>query len=262
MGKRKTKRRGEESAASSALATIAKTFKVLPVQYSGYCKYLYYKEHRAAGLPRNMIFVANPGAAATESWLKSVFEKAFSRPVKAVYIGSAPSRKISDQNTTCKIARLEFNDEDSVRAVMRGEVPGGGVHGSNVPASSSGMDDWIRDYNSERPSVEEMRREADERIDAFHNLETEELNSRKQRESTPDDDGFITVSYKNSAKRRIGDPHDTQAKKRRKRTELQNFYSFQKREAKRGHLETLRAKFEKDKLRIQRLKAARKFKPF
>jgi len=51
-------------------------------------------------------------------------------------------------------------------------------------------------------------------------------------------------------------------KKKQKSREFQNFYRFQMREAKRERLATLREKFEQDKLQIQRLKEARKFKPY
>ena len=52
------------------------------------------------------------------------------------------------------------------------------------------------------------------------------------------------------------------AQKKKKDYELKNFYRHQMREQKREELQSLREKFEEDKKRIQKMKEARKFKPF
>ena len=143
------------------------------------------------------------------------------------------------------------------------------MHALDIAAESCDAD-WIHGFSNTgiQGPREELKARADEAIEAFQELEAAELNARKMRDGAADDDGFITVTYKNSAKRRIGgddvgeDGSFAPTKKKRRKKELQNFYGFQKREAKRDHLEVLRAKFEKDKARIARLKAARKFKPF
>lgn len=58
-------------------------------------------------------------------------------------------------------------------------------------------------------------------------------------------------------------PRERRGRKKKKKTlELKNFYRHQIREAKREQLAKLREKFEEDKARIDRMKAARKFKPF
>jgi len=62
------------------------------------------------------------------------------------------------------------------------------------------------------------------------------------------------ISQESVAKRR--------GRKKKKKYELVNFYSFQRREAKREQLAKLREKFEEDKARIEKMKAARKFKPW
>lgn len=83
-----------------------------------------------------------------------------------------------------------------------------------------------------------------------------------------DVDGFVTVTY--SKRKRGGDKGAVsqeaaakrQGRKKRKKYELVNFYSFQMREAKREQLAKLREKFEEDKARIEKMKASRKFRPF
>ena len=51
-------------------------------------------------------------------------------------------------------------------------------------------------------------------------------------------------------------------KKKKKDTELKNFYRFQIREEKMKQLDQLRRKFDEDKKKVERMKATRKFNPF
>lgn len=51
-------------------------------------------------------------------------------------------------------------------------------------------------------------------------------------------------------------------KKKKKGTELKNFYRFQIREEKMKQLDQLRKKFDEDKKKVERMKATRKFNPF
>jgi ribosomal RNA-processing protein 7 len=86
-------------------------------------------------------------------------------------------------------------------------------------------------------------------------------------EGVPEDDGFITVSR--TAKRAKTDEAadgeladgDGGKKKKKKSTELQDFYHFQQHERKREHLHKLRQRFEQDKARIAVMKAQRRFRP-
>lgn len=51
-------------------------------------------------------------------------------------------------------------------------------------------------------------------------------------------------------------------RKKKKNTELKNFYRYQVREEKMKQLDMLRKKFDEDKERITKMKEARKFNPF
>jgi ribosomal RNA-processing protein 7 len=51
-------------------------------------------------------------------------------------------------------------------------------------------------------------------------------------------------------------------KRKKKNTELKNFYRFQIRDDKMKQLDVLRKKFEEDKERVIKMKEARKFNPF
>lgn len=51
-------------------------------------------------------------------------------------------------------------------------------------------------------------------------------------------------------------------KKPKKERELQNFYVFQRKDAKKEQIAELRRKFDLDKARVEKLKATRSFRPF
>lgn len=52
------------------------------------------------------------------------------------------------------------------------------------------------------------------------------------------------------------------AKKKQRKEGILDFYRFQRREARRNEVLELQQKFEEDKKRIAKMKAARKFRPF
>jgi ribosomal RNA-processing protein 7 len=56
--------------------------------------------------------------------------------------------------------------------------------------------------------------------------------------------------------------NNSRKNKKRKTTELKNFYAFQIKEEKMKQLEILRHKFDENKQKIQRMKEMRKFNPF
>ena len=73
--------------------------------------------------------------------------------------------------------------------------------------------------------------------------------------------GSVRVARSRAQGERNRGGEDEPAKKK-KRLELDDFYRFQRREAKRQELADLRAKFQADQEKIKELKASRNFKPF
>lgn len=130
----------------------------------------------------------------------------------------------------------------------------------------------LRRFRARQPHVKALQAEVDAAMAAFEAAEAEEERERKAAAEQPDADGFVTVTHGRKKRRRggegagVGEGSKRQGgrvkRKKRKGGELQNFYAHQIREAKREQLARLRAKFEEDKARIERMKAARKFKPF
>ncbi len=134
----------------------------------------------------------------------------------------------------------------------------------------------LRRFRARQPQVRALQAEEDAAMAAFEATEAEEERQRKAAAEQPDADGFVTVTYGRKKRRQGADAGTgagaggskrrgggrTKGRRKKKGYELQNFYAHQMREAKREQLARLRAKFEEDKARIERMKAARKFKPF
>jgi len=135
----------------------------------------------------------------------------------------------------------------------------------------------VRRFRARLPQPKVLQEEVDSFMASFEAAEAEEERKRKEAATQPDADGFVTVSYGKKRRRGgggVGGAGKEEAnggktrgrsgshKKKKKETELKNFYAHQMREAKREQLARLRSRFEEDKARIERMKAARKFKPF
>lgn len=152
-------------------------------------------------------------------------------------------------------------------AQAQGKKGGGGEDGDGAAAQR-----LLRRFRARQPQVKALQAEVDAAMAAFEAAEAEEERQRRAAAEQPDADGFVTVTYGRKKRRRgegpgAGEGSKRQGarvkrKKRKGQQELQNFYAHQIREAKREQLARLRAKFEEDKARIERMKAARKFKPF
>ncbi|GLG94042.1 Ribosomal RNA-processing protein 7-like protein A [Gryllus bimaculatus] len=129
-----------------------------------------------------------------------------------------------------------------------------------------GIEKWMDKYDSALLNHNELETE----IKTFM-VEFDAEEKRKEHEAKmvgeADEEGWIMVTNK-SRKRGIARTEvirkkilDKEKLKRSKR-ELKNFYTFQIRESKMKHLETLRKKFQEDKKKINAFKQTRKFKPF
>ena len=81
--------------------------------------------------------------------------------------------------------------------------------------------------------------------------------SLKRLRSEPDEDGFITVTRSTRE-----DALMVEKKTTNRAVNLEDFYKFQKREKRMKKMDELRRKFEEDKIKVERAKQARKFKPF
>ncbi|KAF9583847.1 Ribosomal RNA-processing protein 7 [Lunasporangiospora selenospora] len=139
-----------------------------------------------------------------------------------------------------------------------------------VKLSSLGLTRWMQEYHRKRPEASELQAKVDEYMEKFERSEYETQQAALARLNTMDDDGFTLVTrtgnkgYNTDGVIKItaAKAEDIENIKPKKKKELQDFYRFQMREAKRDKLVELRRKFEEDKVRIEALKDNRRFKPY
>ncbi|KAG0340435.1 Ribosomal RNA-processing protein 7 [Podila humilis] len=129
--------------------------------------------------------------------------------------------------------------------------------------------EWIREYHDKRPAAATLQIKVDEYMEKFERSEYEAQQAALARLNVMDDDGFTLVTSAGSKGANSDGVISIKAVKaedvkhiKPKKKELQDFYRFQMREAKRDKLVDLRRKFEEDKIRIEALKTNRRFKPY
>ncbi|KAG0203115.1 Ribosomal RNA-processing protein 7 [Mortierella sp. GBA30] len=135
--------------------------------------------------------------------------------------------------------------------------------------SSLGVSKWINEYHTKRPAPSVLQVKVDDYMEKFERSEYEAQQAALARLNVMDEDGFTLVTRAGSKGHNTDGVITITAAKaedvknlKPKKKELQDFYRFQMREAKRDKLVDLRRKFEEDKLRIEALKVNRRFKPY
>ncbi|KAG0294039.1 Ribosomal RNA-processing protein 7 [Dissophora globulifera] len=128
---------------------------------------------------------------------------------------------------------------------------------------------WLNDYHRMRPVHATLQVKVDTYMEKFERSEYEAQQAALARLNVMDDDGFTLVTRAGNKGYNTDGVIKVQAVKaediqniKPKKKELQDFYRFQMREAKRDKLVDLRRKFEEDKVRIEALKVNRRFKPY
>mmetsp|Transcript_154 Transcript_154/g.393 ORF Transcript_154/g.393 Transcript_154/m.393 type:complete len:257 (-) Transcript_154:112-882(-) len=136
-----------------------------------------------------------------------------------------------------------------------------------------GLKKWLAEYHAERPGNEVLRKRLDMWITNWEaeqeskkaamlaQAEEEEgwtlVTSKKGKNKNASATGVVVGSVSKGKANAIGAKEATKVK-----AQLDDFYRFQKREANRNVLLSLREKFEEDKRKVAKLKAARKFRPY
>jgi len=113
---------------------------------------------------------------------------------------------------------------------------------------------YLSHHKLKYPNRVELQSLVDTALTRFNEAESARMLPLKRLHSEPDEDGFITVT------RRERD--EPVVAKKNKSMDLEDFYRFQKREKREKRMDELRRKFEEDKLKVERAKEGRKFKPF
>ncbi|KAF9973792.1 Ribosomal RNA-processing protein 7 [Actinomortierella ambigua] len=132
-----------------------------------------------------------------------------------------------------------------------------------------GINKWIQEYRTRRPNHVDLQLKVDDYMDKFERSEYQAQQAALARVNMVDEDGFTLVTSAGKKGSNTDGVITVQAARaedvkniKPKKKELQDFYRFQMREAKRDKLVELRRKFEEDKQKIEHLKATRRFKPY
>lgn len=131
---------------------------------------------------------------------------------------------------------------------------------------TTGVSKWRIEYDANRVDEKELEAEVNVYMAAFEAREQEAKTDAKKLEV--DEDGWVTVKRGKSGGGGFEQKESTlkaleeKIAKGKKRKEFNNFYTFQIRQSKHKHIVSLRKRFAEDKLKVEALKKARRFKPF
>lgn len=128
----------------------------------------------------------------------------------------------------------------------------------------------VQAYRRGRPGNRELAERLDRWMEGF---EAEEARARQEREAAAAADEGWTLVTSRKGQRKSRDGRGTavgavavqvaEGSKGKKGVEtMPNFYRFQKRDKRRDEVLELRKQFERDKRRVQELRASRKFRPY
>jgi len=171
-----------------------------------------------------------------------------------------------------KFAYVVFQRASSVRKSMtHKESSKVHVASTNEKPLLTGLAKWARDYNQQVVDIKELLADVHTYMTDFDEAEAKKK-ADEERLGEADEDGWVTVTKSSKVKtgkvRKEGDDDKSRkvrGKNRRRKktaTTLKNFYAHQIKSEKITHIEELRKKFEEDKLKIAKMKAGRKFRPF
>lgn len=129
----------------------------------------------------------------------------------------------------------------------------------------SGTQKWTNEYMNSLVDEKTLEAEVNEYMKAFEAREQEEREEAKKTEV--DEDGWTVVKRGKASggfqqKESILNALEDKIEKGKEKKEFNNFYAFQIRQSKQKHIVSLRKKFAQDKLKIEAMKKARRFKPF
>jgi len=270
-------------------------FKIVQVKFkeeNKHCHQIFFKAHNVRVLEPSKpsdrtLFCANIPPWMDKDAVKRIFM--VNGVVEAVYLEFEPSVGAptppsnpffptpSDPYSTgngFKFAYVVFERASSIRNSMTlMDLDKVHVVSSKERPVVTGVKKWIKQYNNKVVNVKELLADVQEHMADFDRL-TAVAKEAEEAMNEADDEGWVTVTK--SSKIQAGKAKKAAEKekeeievrgkknrrKKRKVVELKNFYSHQMKSEKIQQIQSLRAKFEEDKLKIAKMKADRKFRPF
>lgn len=242
------------------------------------------KEHRVRAeknikrpLDRTL-FVLNIPPYCSESVVKGIFSTF--GPVQSVELSEKPgppeventlSKHFTPARRQCfKVGYIVFEDASSVTAAKSHPLKSPLLVSTGKKPVRVGLKKWIHEYTQSIVKPDVLQEAVDQFMNQYDKTKEEEA-ERLQKEAEQeqeDEEGWVKVTK--GGKGVKARPHSEVANqkmlqkedKKKRRKELLNFYSWQRRDTQREHIAQLRKKFEEDKQRIALLRAQRKFRPY
>jgi len=272
--------------------TAYEDFHVLKLKFSETSQsahHLFFKPHNVRIdeplKPRDRtLFCANIPPWASTKCIKRIFQA--NGPIENVYFQSSPSvgpptlpddpifkDSVNPYNIGCgfKFGYIVFERPIGVKNSMsKMDLKKVAVASTPDNPIVTGVKLWAVGYNDQWKKEEAITSS----IESFMaNYDKDVANAKKVDEemAEPDDDGWVTVTRQDKKKpaasvKTVPEQEDRgrgkKNRRKKKKLVLQNFYSHQVKEEKMDRIQELRKKFEEDKLKIAKMKADRKFRPF
>uniref|UniRef100_A0A182LVP4 RRM domain-containing protein n=1 Tax=Anopheles culicifacies TaxID=139723 RepID=A0A182LVP4_9DIPT len=213
------------------------------------------------------LYVLNVPPYATEEALRHAFSAA--GDVERVVLQEKPSNKesapfeIMAKHVFCfKVAYVVFAKPDALKKFLRTK---------NInPLDSEehpmliGLPKWTKAHRERIPDPAALQQEIDEYMETYDKKIEEQ--KAKESNNAADEDGWVTVSKKNSGvflqKEMVVKKLEKKIENDRSTKELKNFYTFQIRESKKDDIISLRKKYDRDLKKMEQIKKAKRFKPY
>ncbi|KAL4267393.1 RRP7 family protein [Pleurotus pulmonarius] len=188
-----------------------------------------------------------------------------------------PSNSLRILRKTARSAHLIFLDQVSLpKALSSGSKPRPWPKLQDTDSAPSGLAHYIQLYSSLRPPLDVVRAHADSSIDLyeFEVAKSRQNSKYKKGEAIVDDDGFTLVTRGGAYGKTLGGGVGVASKQftaggggrmrkqKKESKEKESFYAFQKAEKQRKELMDLKQRWEEDKVKVEKLKASRRFKPY
>uniref|UniRef100_A0A182JYV6 RRM domain-containing protein n=1 Tax=Anopheles christyi TaxID=43041 RepID=A0A182JYV6_9DIPT len=253
----------------------AAEFTAIYLQYKEadtHCHQLYVKENASKSSCKQKptgrtLYVLNVPPYATEEALQHAFSSA--GEVDRVVLQEKPSSKesapieVMPKDRVCfKVAYVVFAKPGALKKLLKSKSLNP-LHSSEKPLLT-GVAKWTNAYQERIPNPAILQQEIDQYMESYDKKIEDQ--KAEQSNNAVDDDGWVTVSKKNSGvfaqKQTVVKKLEKKLDEDRSTKELRNFYTFQIRESKKDDIISLRKKYDRDLKKMEQIKKAKRFKPY
>ena len=163
-----------------------------------------------------------------------------------------------------KVAYIVFKKASSLQKALQLDSSELRYFSTEERPVDTGISKWCKEYARNYPNPTKLQKEIDEFMDEFDKRQEEEKEKAKRLQSEPDEEGWVTVGKggRKPGASKVEAAGLLEKKKKKKQKQQLYFYNFEQRETRREHIAQLRKKFEEDKEKVAKMKAARKFRPY